>query len=407
MKHLYKYILLLAITACSGDDDNTETPPPPVDSDVPISLTGVMNQNTATGRATMKHPSTPWAAGDNFAVTANYYYSNTTNVAQQFMSESRVTYQVTGSNWYGTTGGWIYSPVKYWPQQGYLDLFAVHPADYLPNLDRQRWYHEDLSSTILKTRFYLSEPKPATSPGTPNEKYSDAEEQWDLMFSHRPTLSKPDHATPVKFTFTHAEMAVRFWTKTLYLNSNVDFRIDKIALNNIHTGGLITATDATDWQTYYAEQHSGTSTAGNQTPVKLRYNWNWDGSDLNDDIRATYTQTMNFVWATSDSGTLEVKPSGTQINDGNKVFIIPPQCLGPDSGSNITIWYTYHQLNGNEITDRRTFPVDLCGEPGDVLDIQLNIDVPSTSQACEIEVVSATLTPWEDITGNINASLEK
>lgn len=407
MKHLYKYILLLAITACSGDDDNTETPPPPVDSDVPISLTGVMNQNAATGRATMKHPSTPWAAGDNFAVTANYYYSNTTNVAQQFMSESRVTYQVTGSNWYGTTGGWIYSPVKYWPQQGYLDLFAVHPADYLPNLDRQRWYHEDLSNTILKTRFYLSEPKPATSPGTPNEKYSDAEEQWDLMFSHRPTLSKPDHATPVKFTFTHAEMAVRFWTKFLDVGNAVDMQIDKISLNNIHTGGLITATDITDWQAYYAEQPSGTSTAGNTTPVKLMYNWNWDGTDLNDDVRKTYYQTMNYVWAYSDGTGLHQQPEGQQINPGNKVFIIPPQCLGAASGSSITVWYTYHDLAGDPTTNSTTFYVEQCGEPGDVLDIYLRCILDTSGTTYKIEIATATLTPWEDIKGNINADLEQ
>lgn len=415
MKRL-QYIALttLCLTACHHDEAVDVSRP--VDSSTPIKVAGALSKNETTRvaptspandlqtRAAMKglDGTNGWEKKDQFVVNAHYYYSTTTTLAQDFMVDTPVTYTTSGTSWYGTTNYWDYSPIKYWPQQGYLDFFAVYPRDYYDNnLDRQRLFHEELDRTVIKTRFYLDVPGKHDA----DDKATDAIEQWDLMFSHRPHLSKPDVTTPVKFTFSHAEMAIRFWAGELNLGNNAVCIIDSISLDNIHSGGLITAFDITDWQAYYAQfgnQGVITNTAEATTPVKLEYTWDWTSDPiLHPDRRGTYTQDMSFDWSYVEPG------QQPQINPDDKVFIIPPQCIGDPNGSSITIYYRTHDAGGAETLRTHTIKQEFCGEPGKVLDIILGTTIPDTENEYEIEVITATLTPWEDITGSVITDLEK
>lgn len=425
MRYIF-YISTLAIllAACSKGDDPAYVPEEILYSTTPITLDVASSAPIeAQSRAYMKGvqggSTGPWAIGDHIVVNALYYNSAITTLGQQFLDDQTVTATITTNNWNNSsTTTWNYAPVKYWPQQGYVDFYAAYPKDYVDNnLDRQRLFHESLAGTVLSTRFYLDKPKAGVPTGETINRidgttqavtnYSDAIEQWDLMFSHRPHLSKPDVTTPVKFHFSHAEMAVRFFTKELTHENIGGLIIKNIYLNNIHTGGTITATDATDWQAYYAEFPGApgveTSTAGAQTPVKLSYDWDWSGHDpLSPDIRNTYAQTVDFLWY---DGT--TKPSGTQINTGDKVFIIPPQCLGAGSGSSITIDYIVIDIGDVKTYHSSTFNVDICGEPGKIVNIYINLKHGEPSHTYEIEPITATLTPWEDIYGSLSTDLEK
>ena len=124
---------------------------------------------------------------------------------------------------------------------------------------------------------------------------------------------------------------------------------------------------------------------------------------------------MDFLWAYTDANGFHSQPKGTEIkpnhpadNDkpNKQTFIIPPQCLDKDSGSSITVYFTIHDAGGKTITDSRTFNVELCGEAGDVLDIHLSLGQQSSTDQYLIEVVSATLTPWEEAKGSLNTGLE-
>lgn len=419
MRHLTYILLLFVLVACSGNDEATYAPI--AYSDMPISLDVTTEQPSTPVRAVLQGipGSNPWNEGDQFVVNAHYYSSAITTLAQQFMEDQSVTFHVTTNGWDNSrTTRWEYSPLKYWPQQGYVDFFAAYPKDYVEhNMDRQRLFHEDASGRVISTRFYLDKPIAGVpngetvkrEDGTDHEikTYSDAIEQWDLMFSHRPHLSKPDVTTPVRFRFSHAEMAVRFFVRTLDMSSIGGLVIKQISLNNIHTGGTITAFDATDWQAYYSEFPGApgieTSTAGATTPVRLDYTWDWTGNDpLSPDIRDTYTQTMDFVWYDG-----EPKPNGTQVNPGEKVFIIPPQCLGEDSGSSITVEYIITDIGHLQTYYTSTFNVDICGEPGKIVNIYLNLDYHGDTHVYEIEPITATLTPWEDVTGSLSTDLEQ
>lgn len=389
-------------------------------SDMPISLDVATLLPKAETRASIKGVGdSPWKTGDKFVVNALYYHSTTTTLGQQYMHNDPVTATVTTNTWNNSTSTkWSYAPLKYWPQQGYVDFFAAYPKDYVDNnMDRQRLFHENLGDTVISTRFYLDKPKGGIltnltinrEDNTPQriKTYSDAIEQWDLMFSHRPHLSKPDVTTPVKFHFSHAEMAVRFFTKELNVNNIGGLIIKQISLNNIHTGGIITATDATDWQSYYAEYPDAslveTSTAGAKTPVTLDYDWNWTGIDpLAPDVRDTYTQTMDFLWYNGST-----EPEGTQINPDKKVFIIPPQCFGEDSGSSITVDYIITDIGDKQTYHSATFNVDICGDPGKILNIYLSLGYNAESNVYEIEPITATLIPWEDVSGSLTTDLEK
>lgn len=408
------YILLsLVIAACSHGDDLDI-----VVSDMPISMD--VAQMSAS-RAVMKgfDNEGPWEDEDEFVVNALYYRSATTTLGQQFFDNQTVTASVTNNTWNNsTTTAWEYSPQKYWPQQGFVDFYAAYPKDYVDNnMDRQRFFHENMGDTVISTRFYLDKPKEGEPTGllinrldnTQQEikRYTDAIEQWDLMFSHRPHLSKPDVTTPVKFYFSHAEMAVRFFTKVLNATNIGGLTIKQISLNNIHTGGKITATDATDWQAYYAEYPGApgveTSTAGAKTPVKLEYDWDWTGIDpVAPDIRDTYTQTVDFLWYNGTTAN-DNKP----VNPDEKVFIIPPQCLGEGSGSSITVDYIVTDLGDKQTYHSSTFNVDICGEPGKILNIYLSLKHEEDSHIYEIEPITATLIPWEDISGSLSTDLEK
>lgn len=419
MRYLYYISALFLLAACSsgGGEDDMRI----VESNIPITL-DVTSIAPIETRAAMKGVVTekgPWANGDQFVVNALYYRSATTTLGQQFLQDQTVTATITTDTWNNSsTTTWNYTPIKYWPQQGYVDFFAAYPIEYVKNnLYRQRLFHEDLAGNVLTTRFYLSKPELGVLTGetinrlddTPQAvtNYKDAITQYDLMFSHRPHFSKPDVTTPVRFYFSHAEMAVRFFVRDLYIENVGGVVIKNISLNNIHTGGTITATDATDWQAYYAEFPGApgveTSTAGATTPVKLNYDWDWSGNDpLSPDVRDTYTQTMDFVWYDG-----ETKAPGTQINPDKKVFIIPPQCLGEDSGSSVTIDYIITDLGHVQTYHTTTFNVDICGEPGKIANIYINLHHGEPSHEYPIEVVTATLTPWEDVTGSLTTDLEK
>lgn len=415
---IYISPLLLTLAACSSDGDQDAYIEM---SNTPITLDVATIAPKTDTRAALKGITEQgsWETDDDvFVVNALYYHSATTTLGQQFIQNQPVTATVTATSWNNSsTTSWSYAPVKYWPQQGYVDFYATYPQDYVNNnLDRQRLFHENLGDTVLSTRFYLDKPKAGIltgltinrEDGTPQQikTYTDAIEQWDLMFSHRPHLSKPDVTTPVKFHFSHAEMAVRFFVRTLNASNIGGLLIKQISLNNIHTGGKITATDATDWQAYYAEYPGApgveVSTAGAQTPVKLEYDWDWSGIDpLAPDIRNTYTQTMDYIWYNGGINT------ETRINPGNKVFIIPPQCLGPESGSSITVDYIITDIGHQQTYHSNTFNVDICGEPGKVLNIYINLEYNAETHIYEIEPITATLIPWEDVTGNLSTDLEQ
>lgn len=110
---------------------------------------------------------------------------------------------------------------------------------------------------------------------------------------------------------------------------------------------------------------------------------------------------MSFNWSSAPSD------KNTLINGGEKVFIIPPQCIGTPDGSSITIYYRTHDAGGAETLRTHTITQEFCGEPGKVLDLVLSTTIPDTENAYPIEVITATLTPWEDITGSLTTDLEK
>lgn len=292
MKNLF-YILtiLLILTACSKDE-SIERPDPNPDpgqielSDKEISFTASLGQDYASaasrgtlmGTVTASEPNDedgnqqwqqPWVTGDAFSAFALYYFDTMTTLGQQFMYDQEVEAQVSSGS--PATYTWTYSPVKYWPQQGYLDLFAHYPSngmlakmrlasetttpdpgltlpddmvedDFVDNtsstsapasralapdgktplgLSSLRFLHENPLDTVITFRYYCL-PKGLDAPihtdepienTVPVTEYDDARYQPDLMFSHRPHLAKMATSARVNYSFTHAMMGVRFWLK--------------------------------------------------------------------------------------------------------------------------------------------------------------------------------------------------
>lgn len=225
---------------------------------------------------------TPWVQDDAMTVNAHYYFDSMTMLGQKFLGGQEVVYNdndddddnPSTSSGQAHTGEWTYSPVKYWPQQGYLDFFAQYPSDEMlrnmrmtveyatpddgltlpgdmvegdltetaapsnrrgaaaptrteaslpTGISSLRFYHESPLDTVISFRLRqiassIIAPSP-TAEGIPNAapvvEFNDAVHQPDLMYAHHPHLSKPSVGTTVDYSFTHVMMGVRFWLKGL------------------------------------------------------------------------------------------------------------------------------------------------------------------------------------------------
>ncbi|MCQ2335386.1 MAG: fimbrillin family protein [Paludibacteraceae bacterium] len=265
-------------------------------------LKGELNATEPNDHDGNQHWGEPWVVDDQFSTYAYYYYNTMTILGQQFMHDQAVDYD--GTNW-------TYSPIKYWPNQGYLDLFAHYPSTAMLNellaapvdlddtglqvgdipagpslapasraatlplgLSSLRFWHENIADTTITFRYYCL-PAPIAAPelhdmdngienDPPNTSYTDAEYQPDLMMAHRPHLSKPSVPTRVNYSFTHAMMGVRFWIKGLdgqdpidpgshytKVRNMQDFTINSVSFGPVYSGGEVIAFDNTDWTKYY------------------------------------------------------------------------------------------------------------------------------------------------------------
>lgn len=276
-------LLLLLLTACSSHEDiGSPTTELPEESDVAITYRVVTDSaHSTTSRGTLiggldatrpndddhHQPwSAPWSDGDAMTVNALYYYDTMTTLGQQFVKGQEVYYNDDAGR-----GEWSYTPVKYWPQQGYLDFFAQYPSDEMlrsmrmtvayatpdpgltlpgdlpeddlvetafpsrhkaparteaafpTGISSLRFYHESPRDTVISFRLRqiasaINPPQPTAegiSNAVPTVEYNDALHQPDLLYAHHPHLAKPDRPTTVDCAFTHAMMGVRFWLKGL------------------------------------------------------------------------------------------------------------------------------------------------------------------------------------------------
>ena len=321
MKKLF-YILgaILLLVACKGEEIGGQEPVGPGSADRAIGFQAAALTSSAAGDKTTRGTligstgasqpndddgqqpwTSPWVSGDVMSVNALYYFDSMTLLGQQFMAEQEIRCNVADDP---AVTAWQYAPVKYWPNQGYLDFYAQYPsvqklADIVPptnGLSSLRYWHESPLDTVLTFRYYaLPAAKAAPtlkdmdSPieDTPvTDKFHDAESQPDLMFAHHPHLSKPAVSSKVDFSFTHAMMGVRFWIKGLdnqdassdashysWFRNVQDFKIESVSFGPVYTGGEVIAFDNTNWQKYYDGKDEATQTS--TEPVKLRYLWNF------------------------------------------------------------------------------------------------------------------------------------
>lgn len=330
MKKLF-YILgaILLLAACKGEDIGGQEPVGPGLADHAIDFQAAALTSSAAGdkatRGTLigstgasqpndddgqKRWTSPWVTGDVMSVNALYYFDSMTLLGQQFMAEQEVRCNVAGDP---AVTAWQYAPVKYWPNQGYLDFYAQYPSmktlagivSPTNGLSSLRYWHESPLDTVLSFRYYAL-PAAKAAP-TPNDMdnpiedkkitdlypdgFHDAETQPDLMFAHHPHLSKPAVSSKVDFSFTHAMMGVRFWIKGLddqdassdashysWFRNVQDFKIESVSFGPVYTGGEVIAFDNTNWQQYYAGKDEATQTSAE--PVKLRYLWNFGGQKV-------------------------------------------------------------------------------------------------------------------------------
>lgn len=365
MKKLF-YILTILILLASCHDEITVRPEPkpgqPELSDMQIDFTANLGQSFASsaktrgtllGTVTADHPNDddgnqqwqePWAMGDAFTAYALYYFDNMTTLGQQFMYGQEVNYMgrsttplVLGEG----TCNWAYSPLKYWPQQGYLDLFAHYPSNEMlasmrlsgdmttdpgltlpddmeedsfvdapasspvpatrgimdgiqstPGLSSLRYWHENPLDTILAFRYYCL-PSGLDAPVTTNEprendvpvtEYDDARYQPDLMFSHRPHIGKMATNAKLFMNFTHAMMGVRFWLKGIDDdddNPSEFHNIGDFTINSISFGPVYSGGECIAYDnTNWAAYYYGLAEATQYStePVKLRYVWNYGES---------------------------------------------------------------------------------------------------------------------------------
>lgn len=326
-KFFYILSAILLLAACKGEEIGGQEPVGPGSADRAIGFQAAALTSSAAGdkvtRGTLigstgasqpndddgQQPWTPndddgqqpcpWISGDVMTVNALYYFDSMTLLGQQFMHNQDITAAVNGS-----AASWSYAPVKYWPNQGYLDFYAQYPsvqklADIvLPTngLSSLRYWHESPLDTVLTFRYYaLPAAKAAPMPNDMDypiedkpvtDVFNDAKSQPDLMFAHHPHLSKPAVSSKVDFSFTHAMMGVRFWIKGLdnqdassdashysWFRNVQDFKIESVSFGPVYTGGEVIAFDNTNWQKYYDGKNEATQTS--DEPVKLRYLWNF------------------------------------------------------------------------------------------------------------------------------------
>lgn len=339
-KFFYILGVILLLVACKGEEIGGQEPVGPGLADRAIDFQAAALTSSAAGdkatRGTLigstgasqpndddgQQPWTsPWISGDVMSVNALYYFDSMTLLGQQFMAEQEVRCNVAGDP---AVTAWQYAPVKYWPNQGYLDFYAQYPSmktlagivSPTNGLSSLRYWHESPLDTVLSFRYYAL---PATKVApTPNDMdnpiedkditelfpdgFHDAEKQPDLMFAHHPHLSKPAVSSKVDFSFTHAMMGVRFWIKGLddqdassdashysWFRNVQDFKIESVSFGPVYTGGEVIAFDNTNWQKYYDGKNEATQTS--TEPVKLRYLWNFGDQKvtLPDGTTATMT----------------------------------------------------------------------------------------------------------------------
>lgn len=279
MKLFPIFLTTLLLVACQEHSDLVPevSDREPVPSDMEISFNANLGQDYAStttrgtliGTVTADKPNdddgnqqwqTPWATGDAFSAFGIYYFDNMTILGQQYMYDQEVKYEVPGVS--PATNAWTYTPLKYWPQQGYLDLFAHYPStemlgklrltgdhttdpglslpggmgedDFVgakparaggsnapQGLSSLRFWHESPVDTTISFRYYclpsgLDAPKATDEPvenNVPVTEYDDARYQPDLLFSHRPHIGKMTTNAKVFMNFTHSMMGVRFWLK--------------------------------------------------------------------------------------------------------------------------------------------------------------------------------------------------
>lgn len=298
----YLTIILLMLPACHKEAVETIVPEPqePELSDLDILFRagveqegGVATRGTMMGSLEADLPNDdneqqpwhiwPWITGDEFTANALYYFDSMTLLGQSFMRDLCVVAKADAivndddndddnydDNYDDSrkTVDWSYAPVKQWPNQGYLDFFAMYPskemlskmrinlayeapdltlpsdmeeddeefvetkssssrrsrgdAELLPaGISSLRFWHESPLDTVITFRCKMHpaaiEPPISTEEGVMNSEpvieYNDATLQPDLMFAHHPHMAKPSVSNKVQMSFTHSMMAVRFWLK--------------------------------------------------------------------------------------------------------------------------------------------------------------------------------------------------
>lgn len=290
-----------------------------------------------------------WSDGEEICVNAIYYRLPNTDLGEQFMYNNAVTAAVAD----GTTS-WSYTPVKYWPQTGVVEFYAVSPRSVVthPMLSTQTFYRHDAMIRVNEARYALqAHAKPMPALPTDAETYDDATRQPDLMFAYCADRTKPAVDEKVNFLFTHAAMAVRFFFGTADLAGGYyNLVIHRLALMDILPAGRVTAFPITPTDN-----------------SRLRYEWDYTGEPHRD----TYVQTVDATWVGAYPGRA-VTPHGTLINSGDKVFIIPPQSFSEGSGAALALDYSYTLSSGEKVTYRSIFYVDHEPAAGQCLDIYLN-----------------------------------
>lgn len=185
----------LTLVSCSSDDLNSLSDNS--SKNEAISFDGYLGRSAVAvngSRGSVLEIADLKNSKDGFGVFGNY---NSTG-GQKFVANLFINQQVTYSS---EDKKWTYSPLKYWPTQGYIDFLAYAP------------YVKNTLLTDSKINFTVEQ---------------NVADQKDLLWANAKNRTKTDN--PVKFTFNHALSKIGYTVKLKEAYSGATITLKKITL---------------------------------------------------------------------------------------------------------------------------------------------------------------------------------
>lgn len=366
----------LTMVGCAQDDVVHESP----------SVNNAIQFGTYIGRAAQTRASVVDLAKvkkSGFGVFAFYTglddfdsYSGTT---PNFMNNQKVTWQADAVD--ATTGKWIYTPVKYWPNNtgDKVSFFAYAPYD-----DDQTW---PMSTYNSNTEILF-------------EVNGNVQQQKDLLWNKTPQLNlqKPDVDSVIKFNFGHALARIGFKLAGAFdqvgaggnIDENTVITVKKVMLSgeeHTYNGPDNVAPPVNGVlheQAYLDLTVSGDTPSWNNESGTLTLTWG--------DNEGDFKENANILKKDADSE--------RQLNGDDAYAMVIPQIFDNDSSLYVYIEYevktTDNTATGNSstITNYISKKVELPNnklEAGKAYTLKLVLGMTTVK-------VSADLTDWDTAT---------